>query len=226
VSNQLIPKGMPDIRRLPFGETVHCKPETLMPEGRVKRLFSGQKLIVEEKMNGTSALFHADNERFIVFAEDMLICKPGLNTGVYRVPARFAVFDIFDTESKRFMCFLDKQDFLGMIKDGKVKFTSKNGWDFFSVPNLGYGNFTPAQVISLLDSRSRLAFDFTTNAPAYMEGVVVKPAREMFLVEYEDLVAKLVRNEFLSGSSGIEENYRRLPIQHNEINPSFFKSDL
>lgn len=226
MSDSLIPKVMPDIRRLPFGKTVHCKRETLMPEDRVKRLFSGQKLIVEEKMNGTSALFHADGKRFIVFAEDMLICKPGLNTGVYRVPARFAIFDVFDTESRRFMCFLGKQDFLNMIKGGKVGFASKNGWDFFSVPNLGYGNFTPEQVISLLDLKSRLAFDYKANEPAHMEGVVVKPARELFLVEYEDLVAKLVRNEFCYGSSRIQENYRRLPTQHNEINPSFFQSEL
>jgi len=226
LSNSLTPKVMPDIRRLPFGEIVRCKLETLMPKDRVARLFSGQKLIVEEKMNGTSALFHADGKRFIVFAEDMLVCKPGLNTGVYHVPARFAIFDVFDTESKRFMCFLGKQDFLDMIKEGKVKFASKNGWDFFSVPNLGYGTFTPDQIVSLLDLKSRLAFDHKTNEPAYMEGVVVKPARELFLIEYEDLVAKLVRNEFLYGSSGIQENYRRLPTQHNKINPSFFQSDL
>ncbi|VVB73369.1 Uncharacterised protein [uncultured archaeon] len=217
---------MPDIRRLPFGETVHCKEETLMPEDRVKRLFSGPKLIVEEKMNGTSALFHADGKRFIVFAEDMRICKPGLNTGVYRVPARFAVFDVFDTESKRFMCFPGKQDFFSMIKGGKVKFASRNGWDFFPVANLGYGMFTPEQAISLLDLKSRFAFDNEANAPAFMEGVVVKPARELFLVEYEDLVAKLVRNEFLFGASGIQENYRRLPAQYNQINPSFFQPGL
>ena len=62
---------------------------------------------------------------------------------------------------------------------------------------------------------SAYALDKKTKQPALMEGIVVKPDRDLFPEEF--LTGKIVRSEF---SDGIEINYLRLPTEFNAIDPS------
>jgi len=214
---------LPSIRRLPIGKEAKCKPETVMPESSVKQLFDRQRIIVEEKMNGTGVMFKADKGRFYILAEDLLIYKPGL-TGRYSIPARYALFDIFDRKTKRFVSFLEKEDIFLKIKRNEISISEINSYNLFIVPLIAQGNYFKLEDIpQFLELPSRYAKDPATHAPTYMEGVVVKPARSLFLLEYEELVGKLIRNEYLLGESGISENYRRIGKQmRNIINPSLF----
>jgi len=214
---------LPSIRRLPIGKEAKCKPETVMSESSVKQLFDGQRIIVEEKMNGTGVMFKADKGRFYILAEDLLIYKPGL-TGRYSIPARYALFDIFDRKTKRFVSFIEKEDIFLKIKRNEISISEINSYNLFIVPLIAQGNYFKLDDIpQFLDFPSRYARDAVTGEPTYMEGVVVKPARALFLLEYEELVGKLIRNEYLFGESGISENYRRIRKQmRNRIDPSLF----
>jgi len=215
----------PAICRLPVGRQAECRRETIMSDANVSLLFSGQRIIVEEKMNGTSVKFSADHGRFILLSEDMKVFKPGL-TGKYRVPARYSIFDVFDTSKGRFVSFIEKEDVFRSIQRNSLQVDGTNVYNFFLVPILAQGcHFNLDSMPQFLEYFSRYAIDPKMRKPTFMEGVVVKPARELYLVEYEDLVGKLIRNEYLSGKSGIGTNHRRLPTQLNDINPVFGKND-
>jgi hypothetical protein len=214
----------PSIRRLPIGKEAKCKPETVMPESAVKQLFDGQRLIVEEKMNGTAIMFRADKNRFFLLAEDMRDFKPGL-TGVYVIPTRFFLFDIFDRKKRRFVSFIEKADIFQSIRRNEIAIEEINSFNLSLVPLIAEGpNFRLGDIPAFLELKSRYAKDPKTLQPTYAEGVVVKPARELFLPEYEELVVKLIRNEYFFGQSGIAENYRRThrcnKLKYNIINPS------
>lgn len=209
------------IRRLPIGHGVECRSGTVMSKKNVSLLFDGQRLIVEEKMNGTSVMFSADGNRFTLLSEDMSIFKPGL-TGRYRVPARYALFDIFDTETRKFVSFVEKEDIFRSIRENRVSIANANSFNFFLVPIIAQGcSFKLEDIPQFLEYPSRYAIDPKTGEPTYMEGVVVKPARELYVHEYEELVGKLIRNEYLYGKSGIAVHHRRMPTQRNVINPRY-----
>lgn len=215
----------PSIRRLPIGRQADCKPKTVMSASETEKIFNGQRLVVEEKFNGTAKMFHADNGRFTILSEDMLRYKPGL-TGRYSVPSRYVVWDIFDNKRKVFVSFLEKEDIFKSIKQNEIHVKERNSYDFMLASVLAHGcSFRPEDMPAFLDMLSRYAMDLKTERSTYMEGIVIKPAREMFFPEYERLVSKLIRNEYLYGKTGIEENYMRLPVRYNNINPRYGLED-
>lgn len=211
----------PSIRRLPIGKQIDCKPKTVMPNIETCKVFNGQRLVVEEKFNGTAKMFRADNDRFTILSEDMLRCKPGL-TGRYNVPSRYVIWDVFDNKRKVFVSFLEKEDIFNAIKHNQISVKDKNSHDFMIANVLAHGcNFKMGDMPGFLDMLSKYVVDLKTEKRTYMEGIVIKPAREMFFPEYETLVSKLIRNEYLYGKTGIEENYLKLPVKYNNINPIY-----
>jgi hypothetical protein len=214
----------PSIRRLPIGKEAKCKPETVMPQSAVERLFNGQRVIVEEKMNGTAKVFRAGNGEFWLFVEDMYINK--LSAGVYTVPARYSLWDIYNKWKKKFVSFVEKEDIFRAIKRDELQISEINSYNLFLVPLIAQGNsFKLEDMPAFLNIPSRYAIDPKTKKPIEMEGIVIKPARELLLPEYEELVAKLIYKEYFFGESGIDENYLRKPLKRNIINPSLFYGD-
>jgi hypothetical protein len=214
---------LPSIRRFPIskdGKEVKCKTKTVMPQSEVEELLDGKKrVIVEEKMNGTAKVFRAGE--FWLFVEDMYINK--LDTGVYVVPARYALWDVYNKWKKKFVSFVEKEDIFRAIKRDELQISEINSYNLFLVPLIAQGNsFKLEDMPAFLNIPSRYAIDPKTKKPIEMEGIVVKPARELFLPEYEKYVAKLIYKEYFFGESGIDENYLRKPLKRNIINPSLF----
>ncbi len=204
----LIPVRYPAPRRLPVGERARGKEATYMPSEDAVFLLRG-KVLVEEKMDGRSSKFSGDGARFVVFAEDMKV-RHSLK---YRVPARFAVFDVFDVSKTRFLCRDGKADVFKSIRRGVVKVYGKSAGDFFLVQEVFRGRTTLEQLPGFIGlSAYAIGED---GRPAGMEGIVVKPDRELYAAEFD--VGKLVRAEF---QGGITANYLRQPRKFNLIDPS------
>ena len=216
VEKILVPQGYPKIRRLPLGNIVPGKEDTFMPMKHVKELLA-QAVTVEEKMDGKITTFRADKDRFLVFGEDL----KWKHSIYYKVPARYALLDIFDKNRKLFLSYDEKSSIFDSIKRGNVKIEDQNEFNFFKVPLLERGRFELDQLPSKIRI-SKYAYDPEKKEYTYCEGIVIKPSRSLFLVEFERYVAKLVRKEF---TEGITDNYIHRPKIPNEINPTYAASE-
>jgi len=173
-----------------------------MSRDDMRFLLSG-RVIVEEKMDGAPRSFSAGG-KYLVFAEDLR------HTGLvrYRIPGRYAVFDIFDYEKRVFLDYGDKAEITNDIRKGLFRMDGLKPGEFFQVPPVNSGTFTDINEIILLMGNSAYAADFSTPRSALMEGLVVKPDRELF--QEEQLRGQIVRREFMASSGLIIQNGENL----------------
>lgn len=196
--------------RLPVGPN-RISSKQYMKKEDMKYLLSG-KVAIEEKMDGT-AVSHS-KDKFTFFAEDMKL----RHTIHYRIPARFAVFDVFDNARGVFLAPEEKEQLVRELAGKRNLLPSPFvSGGIFPVRLLEDGAFSVEDLIEYTNLLSKYAFNPELGSFSHMEGVVVKPSRELFFSEH--LSGKIVRKEFLEG---ILVNYlRRRPQQYNMINPSF-----
>jgi len=207
----LVPARYPQIKRIPLvGLKEDVRKDKIMPMDDAKFLLSG-RVIVEEKMDGRCSRHEGD--RFIIFSEDLL-WKHSIH---YRVPARFAVIDIFDPQCGRFLPREEKESVFAAIRRGAVKIGNEGSSSFFLVPLITEGKFRIGELFSLI-GLSKYAFDPLTKGSTSMEGIVVKQNRSLFAVEFDYAVGKIVKKEF---TDGITKHYVRKPPERNLINPNF-----
>ena len=95
----------PKLKRLPIGPGLDGKKDTLIKENHL-RLLLEQDVLIEEKMDGRTAKFTADNGRLSIFCEDL----KWRHSIRYKVPARFAIFDIFDNQRTYYLDAEAKED--------------------------------------------------------------------------------------------------------------------
>lgn len=170
-------------------------------------LLSGE-VLVEEKMDGKTE--HFENSDFVVFAEDL----KQTHSIRYRIPARYAIFDIYDKEEGVYLPRDAKEDAYRDIKSGRTRLEGMEWGSFFLVDLLAKGIYGVGDLFGIIGI-SRYAVDERGKAGGeYMEGIVVK---RNFPQEPQDaLSGKIVRCEF---TGGIGENYLRLPYRANIIDP-------
>lgn len=178
-----------------------------LPEKDARYLLKG-KVIVEEKMDGTPASFVVGNQ-YIAFCEDMR----RRHSIAYRVPGRYAVFDIFDTKRGVFVFSEEKAELSLAIRKGLLRAEGAAPADFFPVAVVAHGVFVPAELPALMGI-SGYAFEPGTGKSAPMEGIVIKPDRDLY--PEEQLRAKLVRPEF---DREMDEHHLRRPEVRNIIDP-------
>jgi len=178
-----------------------------------KYLLSG-KVIIEEKMDGKQTTVRSDDLRFIFCVEDLKT----RHSIPYRVPARYAVFDMFSLKRGSFLSPEEKDYEIGFfLKHRDLLPAELSQGGIFPVRQLASGVFTPTDLPNMI-TMSHYALDLKNHDPGFMEGIVVKPDRELFYEEY--LSGKIVRTEFLKG---ITTHYLRMRPEYNEINPSLGK---
>jgi len=191
-------------QRIPLGNSKNRK-NMLNPE-QVHLLLRG-KVAIEEKMDGKPKPFETENH--VIFTEDM----KKQHSIFYVLPGRYAVFDIYDKKRGVFVFPEEKVELAKALRQGKIKVNADSSL-FFPVPEIGRGKIDVHELPELLGI-SAYAFDRGTREKAYMEGIVVKPDRDMFPEEF--LAGKLVREEF---EEGIKTHHIRMPARYNIINPS------
>ncbi len=197
-------------KRFPIGFIRPDKKDTYLSDFETGLLLSG-KVAVQEKMDGKPTFFKLD--RWVLFAEDL----KQRHSIPYKVPARFAVFDIFDVNRR---VFLDDEDMRKLVMDLRktnayltaldpsLYTKTITSQDLFPVLLVEKGKISLEELPKLI-KRSPYAKD-----KGYMEGIVVKPLRELF--EIEQLRGKLVREEF---TTNIKTHYLRKPASFNIIDP-------
>ncbi|MEM3364340.1 MAG: RNA ligase family protein [Candidatus Micrarchaeia archaeon] len=199
----------PKPKRLPIGPRIKGK-EYMSPKD-VDWLFKS-RLLIEEKMDGKQVFFEAGN--YILWCEDLLR-KHSIK---YRVPGRYALFDVYDRNKKQFLDWAHKIEVWEDIRRGKILIKDRSMQNssllIFPVPKVAVvRGKTPLEIANLI-TFSVYAKDGKLN-PAMMEGVVIKQDRIQFYIEF--ITGKLVREEF---EKGITTNYLNLPKENNIIDPS------
>jgi len=192
--------------RLDVGKRVGKK--RYMPKADADYLLSG-RVIVEEKMDGKETSFR--NREFIFCAEDLKV----RHSIAYHVPARYAVFDIFSLARGLFLSAQEKEDVIKFYSGNRDLLPvplSKGG--IFQVKQLALGVFSIGDLPHMI-SISAYAINSKTKDPDFMEGIVVKPDRELLYEEH--LCGKIVRKEFLDG---VRTHYLRMKRELNQIDPS------
>lgn len=206
----LVPSTYPKIKRFPIRFSQKIRKDKIMSREDAEAMLAGE-VVLEEKMDGKNTKHTGD--KFIIFGEDLL----RVHSIRYKVPARFAVFDIFDTTTNLFLPRSEKEMVFDSIRRGVVKVDGRSPNDFFLVCLISRGRFTMEELQRQITA-STYAFDPRTGKQAFMEGVVVKSNRSLFLVEFDKYVGKIVRSEF---TEGITTHYLDKPIEQNQINPAF-----
>jgi hypothetical protein len=176
------------------------------------KLLSG-KVVVEEKMDGKTA--RIETPHFTIFAEDLKV-KHSVS---YRVPARFAIYDVFDKKrgvilglEGKIDVYRDLKNLPGFFKDGvssdiRAAFSPAS---FFLVQILERGFFKLEELPPLIKISS-----YGAEKETWMEGIVVKSIADAFPFELRS--GKLVRTEFVEG---IKVHYSRLKKFFNIIDPA------
>lgn len=212
-------------KRIPVpGLKYKGRPDRVMSLKDAEFLLSGE-VVIEEKMDGSTVSFFTD--RFIIWAEDMRI----RHTIKYRVPGRFFVFDVYDVQTGHFLPRDDKLEVVEQIRRGKIlvylffrgekrfKIVRTDPMMFVPVAEVARGVFKITDLYGLI-GKSAYAYEEENGVvrPAYMEGIVVKQNRPLFIMELSYSYGKVVREEF---TQGIQEHYRkrRMP-EYNIIDPS------
>jgi len=185
----------------------HALPnKTAMTQKDAAHLLSG-RLIVEEKMDGRQTSIGVD--RFIICAEDLR----RVHTIRYKVPARYAAFDVYDTRSGQFLDPTEKKRVIVFYSKRSDFLPKSHSSGIFQVMEIERGIFSLDELEELIDRESKYSI------VGRMEGIVVKPARILFYDEH--LTGKIIRPEF---EEGIGDHYLRRPAKLNQINPRFSKS--
>jgi hypothetical protein len=202
-----VPTKYPKIRYLPINHP-KCREDKIMSVEEAKKLLS-QRVIVEEKMDGKTSMHKAD--KFLIFAEDLKY----VHSIHYYVPARFAIFDVFDYSRTLFLCREHKKEVFEDIRKGILKVGEYSPYDFFLVELISEGKFKLEDLPRLIGI-SHYAYDPETKQKTYMEGIVVKPNRDLFLVELKYYAGKIVRDLKIS------KNYLKKKLELNIIDPKIY----
>jgi hypothetical protein len=186
-----IPREYPEIKYLPVGHQLKFPENKLMSMEDAQKTF-GQIVVVEEELDGKLVEFRTD--RFFIYAKDMEYTY----SIFYRVPARFAIIDIFDYRRMMFLCRDHKESVFEYIKKGEIKIEKYSPEDFFLVPKICVGGLLLEHMehIPKLVRLSAYGYEKDTDKRVLMKGVVVKPNRELFLVEFKYCAGKYIREEF------------------------------
>ncbi|MEM0438305.1 MAG: RNA ligase family protein [Candidatus Micrarchaeia archaeon] len=189
--------------RFPLGPRIEGKP--YLREAELKKLLSS-RLVVEEKMDGRQTIIEIGN--YVLCMEDL----KRTHSIKYRVPGRYALFDVFEMSSQTFLDRDAKLQFWEDLVRGRIEHSLK--MLIFPVACVSRPNaLTLEQVPSLVRTSAYAIGD--GGAPALMEGVVVKVDGK--LPPAERLAGKFVRQEF---TDGITVSYLDRPITYNIIDPS------
>ena len=178
-----------------------------MSDAETRALLNG-RVLVEEKMDGKPVVFGAG--KYILFAEDMR----KQHSIYYRLPGRYAVFDVYDQHRSVFLSLDEKLSVARKLRDGKIQVGDVPSVLFFPVPVVAIGSYNLSGLPQLC-GMSAYAYNRKTGEPAIMEGIVVKPDRDLFLFEF--VAGKIVMAEF---EEGIATHHLRLPFQMNAIDPT------
>lgn len=195
----------PKALRLLPSKYKHDKKRLSKEEARY--LLSG-RVIIEEKMDGKETLGKA--ERFIICSEDLRT----RHSIAYRVPARFAVFDVFDMEREVFLASEGKTDVTEFYMRNLHLLPEPLARGVFPVKQIARGNFKLEDLQRIAESVSDYAFDPGTGEREQMEGIVVKPDRELLYDEH--ISGKIIMDEF---EARISIHYTRKPKVMNQIDP-------
>lgn len=175
--------------RFPMGP-LNGHREQMSPD-RMQNILAGQ-VAVEEKMDGRHASFSKFPFQF--FVEDLCLRK----RIPYRVPGRYAIFDVFDMREK---VFLAPDARLALIKDLRCqpKYLPKRLREglVFPVPTFVSGTVFSAYLPQLLIT-SAYAVHPVTGDSMPPEGIVIKPMRAMAPEEY--VSGMLLAKEFYFNS--------------------------
>jgi hypothetical protein len=132
---------------------------------------------ITEKFDGNRIAVPAG--RYVLTVEDMLDKK----SIFYRVPARYAVYDIFD---RRRALFLDSYGIRSVMKDiatASLKIDGVSPDSFFPVPLVAEGVYQVDEIPALLRN-SEYAKDEDTGEAVLAEGIIIKHDFEHFLWMY------------------------------------------
>lgn len=191
--------------RIPLGKGTENK--NMLTLKQASDLLRG-RVIIEEKLDGKPVSFEAS--RYHIFAEDM----KKQHSIFYVLPGRYAVFDIYDDKRGVFVFSEEKLELANALRKGKIKVKNVDPLVFFPVPQVAKGTFRMEELVEMA-GLSAYACERDTGERVYMEGIVVKPDRDLFPEEF--LSGKLVRREF---EEGIKTHHLRKPAIYNIINPS------
>lgn len=204
-------------KTLRFNVGNHIKGKPYLKPDDERYLLSG-RVIIEEKMDGRQVL--VDSERFIFCAEDL----KDRHSVAYRIPARFAVFDVVDKDVHLIVTRVEKKEIVRTFMANRSLLPPQlsNG-GIFLVPLIETGKFTANGLADLVKGRgiSAYAMNPDTREPSFMEGIVVKPDRDLLTMEQRR--GKIVRSELLEGMTS--EQLRK-PAAPNEIDRSLFPNGL
>ena len=195
----------PDIKRLPIGKRTNGK--KYLSQEDAKYLLDG-RVLVEEKMDGKPVVFYS--KKYQIWAEDLKV----KHSVYYEVPGRYVIFDIMDLRKGVLVDRSRKEEIVMNLREEAPEVFANNNSLFFIVPLVGRGEFELIELPKLI-GLSAYALDKDTGEKTFMEGIVIKQDRELFL--FEDVISgKVVRKEF---EDGIEENYWKKPLEMNIIDP-------
>jgi len=192
----------------------HVGKKRYMSKADENYLLSG-RVIVEEKMDGKETTFR--NREFIFCAEDLKV----RHSIAYHIPARYTVFDIFSLVRGLFLCAQEKADvtrFYMRNRNLLPRPLAQGG--IFPIRQLALGVFGINDLPALI-SISAYAVNSKTKDPDFMEGIVVKPDRELLYEEH--LSGKIVRKEFLDG---VRTHYLRMRRELNQIDPLLPETEM
>ncbi|MEM2526599.1 MAG: RNA ligase family protein [Candidatus Anstonellales archaeon] len=178
-----------------------------MKEEQADELFRS-RLVVEEKLDGN--MIYRPVGRWILYLEDLYHRR----TIPYRIPARYALFDIYDIEEK---LILGRDDRIAVFED-LVKIDPALKYQIFHVPELERGVFNWREdPIKIADSPSRFADQKMQSRK--MEGVVFKLEQTIKITEEIIKYLKIVNAKFVN-----DEFYRNMQPEKitglNVIDPS------
>ena len=201
-------------KRFPIGKIIESKKDKYLSLMDAKKLLNWE-VAVEEKLDGKFTIFQ--NDKYVFFAEDMYT----KHSIYYRVPGRYAIFDIYDKERKLLLKWETKTSITLDIRKGKIRIPNPNNRAmyinpklFFPVPLIDIGLYDMKELSNLIGISAYAINDEDKNKHTWMEGIVVKIHRDLFLVEH--MAGKLVRIEF---TEGITDNYLRKEEVRNIIDP-------
>lgn len=192
--------------RFPIGKVPH---KNILLPSEVTRLLRG-RVVVEEKLDGTPKQF--ETQDFVFFTEDLR----RKHSIYYLLPGRYAIFDVYDRKRNLLLCSDDKRKLALEIRSGEIPISGTNPLLFFPIPVISKGLFSTHDLTALaaLIGISAYGIDRQTRVSCLMEGIVVKPDRDLFPQEF--VAGKIVRTEF---EGSIVENYLRGSVVLNEISP-------
>lgn len=179
----------PQILRAPMGHRIFGK--EYMPQESFHRLFK-IGVIAEELMDGKHTMARKNNLLF--FAEDLKITR----RIHYKIPGRYAVFDVFDECKGAFINADERTEFLRDINRRKhlLPYPLRSE-GMFPVPVFSMGVSSPEELPKLI-SHSFYAVNEDGSCPAHPEGMVLKtivsfsgPSRPS---------VKIITTEFLEGT--------------------------